>query len=159
MRSRSREDRAAVEANLTSLIDVTFLLIVFFVLVSKVNEIENIDLNLPSPADPSTEVVESDRMAVINVLPGAGGAIQGYRVGVTDFPADSGGIEAMTAHLATLYQANPRLDVNIRADRHTHYEHVEAALSAVSTAARSAPARSVAGPRTAHVNLAVVRDR
>jgi biopolymer transport protein ExbD len=158
---RRDPERAPIEVNLTSLIDVTFLLIVFFVLVSRLNEIENIELDLPSPADALTEVLESERQVVISVLPGLGSPqddrIAGYRVGVADFPADAAGLNALTAHLARLYAMHPRLDVNIRADRSTHYQHVEPALQAVAAAAR-ASAASAGGRSVARVNLAVLRS-
>ena len=38
---------AELHANLTPMIDVTFLLIVFFVLVSQIVEVENVELKLP----------------------------------------------------------------------------------------------------------------
>lgn len=142
--------------NLTSLIDVTFLLIVFFVLVSRLNEIEQIEMNLPSPAGAATEVLESERQVVINVVPGASGSAAAFRVGVTDFTPDASGLEAMTAHMAGLYQLNPRIDVNIRADRLTRYEHIEPVIGAVSVAARSAVGDRAGA--SARVNLAVVRE-
>jgi biopolymer transport protein ExbD len=148
-------ERVGIEPNLTSLIDVTFLLIVFFVLVSRLNEIEHFELNLPSPAQASTTLLESQRQVVINVLPTTGGQILGYRVGVVDFAPDQRGLEAMTAHLAALYELNPQLDVNVRADRATNYEHVEPVMRAISTAARNTAA--VRG--VAHVNLAVTKGR
>ena len=47
-----KQDRGQVQANLTPMIDVTFLLIVFFVLVSQIVEVENVDLDLPTPREP-----------------------------------------------------------------------------------------------------------
>jgi len=60
----------------------------------------------------------------------------------------------MTGHLAALYRANPRLNVNVRADRATQYEFVEPVMQAVSAAARRAVAAGVpsVNPR---VNLVV----
>ena len=154
MRRHRIHERVGIEPNLTSLIDVTFLLIVFFVLVSRLNEIEHLDLDLPNPRDAATLLLESQRQAIINVLPAEGGQIAGYRVGVVDFAPDQRGLDAMTSHLAGLYQLNPSLDVNVRADRMTNYEHVEPVMRAISTAARSVP--GVHG--VAHVNLAVTKE-
>src|SRR5262245_14452576 len=137
LRHRANRERGGIEANLTSLIDVTFLLIVFFVLVSRLNEIELVDLDLPSPAHAASEAIESERQVVISLLPGEGGTITAYRVGVSDYPPGKAGCNAITAHLADLYRMNPKLDVNVRADRSTHYEHVEPVIEAVSAAART----------------------
>ncbi len=155
-RGRSRH-QAHIEPNLTSLIDVTFLLIVFFVLVSKVAEVEMVDMDLPTPIDPATLAADAEHQVVVNVMPGESGAAAGYRVGLRDFPAGQTGHRAMAAYLATLYAADPRLHINIRADRATHYEHIEPVLEAVSTAARQGAAAAAGGrPR---VNLMVIGSR
>jgi len=159
MRNRNRKERTGIEANLTSLIDVTFLLIVFFVLVSRLNEVESVQIDLPRPVDPASVLLEAEHQVVVTVLPAAGGAVSAYRVGLTDFPADRAGVQAMTDHLADLYRANPRLDVNIRADRATHYEHVEPVMQAVSSAARAAAATGAPVAGAARVNLVVTKDR
>src|SRR5688500_15249569 len=114
-RARRNRERAGLEVNLTSLIDVTFLLIIFFVLVSKLNEAENIRLDLPSPQEPMTELPDSKHQVVINVLPGNAGGASAYRVGAIDFPSSLAGQSAMKSHLVELYQANPAMEVNVRA--------------------------------------------
>jgi biopolymer transport protein ExbD len=155
-----RRERTSIEPNLTSLIDVTFLLIVFFVLVSRLNEIENIEVKLPSPKDAATALVESEQQVVISVMPAPTGTgqVSGYRVGVNDFAADAKGVEAMAAHLAALYQVNPALNINLRADRATHYEHVEPVVQAVALAARAATAAGKNPEGIGHINLAVVKE-
>ena len=147
-----RRGPATIEANLTPLIDVTFLLIVFFVLVSQIVEVENVPMSLPEPTDPVSQRPGEEQRAVINVIPVANGEIGGYRLGGGVFPAEAAGLEAMTGRLAGLLRANPRLSVNLRADRSTRYEHVEPVLQAISTAA----ARAGDTPITARVNLVVV---
>ena len=57
-------------------------------------------------------------------------------------------------HLAGLLQTNPTLRVNLRADRHTHYEWVQPVLQAVSEAAGRAGTAAV----TPRVNLVVIRE-
>jgi len=158
MRRRRRQERPEVTANLTSLIDVTFLLIVFFVLVSRVNEVEAVRMDLPEPRNAATVSAEVEHLVVINALPAADGTVAGYRVGVFDFDAGEVGVERMTSHLAGLYRANPRLSVNVRADRATQYEFVEPVMGAVSAAARRAVAAGVpsVNPR---VNLVVTGGR
>ncbi|MCZ6613004.1 MAG: biopolymer transporter ExbD, partial [Planctomycetota bacterium] len=102
-----RRGRAEVEANLTPMIDVAFLLIVFFVVVSQIVEVQSVQLDLPTPQDPASERPGEEQRAVINVIPAAGGKTSGYRLGSRVFTADTQGIEAMTAELAALYQRNP----------------------------------------------------
>lgn len=153
--SKRRKEPADLSANLTSLIDVTFLLIVFFVLVSKINEVERWELELPTVRDPLSQSAEGEHRVVINVIPTTGGRVASYRVGLAEFAGDDAGLSQMTDHLAGLYQTNPAIDVNIRADRATHYEFVEPVLQAVSTAAHKA-GMGAAGANP-HINLVVTR--
>ena len=49
---------AELHANLTPMIDVVFLLIVFFVLVSQIVEVENVEMRLPELVEPATQPPE-----------------------------------------------------------------------------------------------------
>ncbi len=147
-------DSEPIAANLTSMIDVVFLLIVFFVLVSQIVEVENVDLDLPRPQDAASELPGEQPRIVINVLPGAAGQAGGYQMAHRRYPADTAGMESLASSLAALYRENPALGVNLRADRYTHYRWVEPVLQAVSTAARLSGRDDVRG----RVNLVVVRE-
>ncbi len=69
-----RRDRSSqpepIAANLTPMIDVTFLLIIFFVLVSQIVEVENADLDLPRPEQAASELPSEQSRVVINVPSG-----------------------------------------------------------------------------------------
>ncbi len=149
-----KQDRAPVQANLTSMIDVTFLLIVFFVVVSQIVEVENVDLDLPTPQEPVSELPGEESRVVINVVPGATGKASGYRMAGRMYPAGTQGIEALTESLAARYSENPGLSVNLRADRTTQYVWVEPVFQAVSAAARRCGRTDVTG----RVNLVVTRE-
>lgn len=152
--SRRSRKHAQIEPNLTSLIDVTFLLIVFFVLVSHLNEVGSVELNLPRPADAATVPPEAENQVAVNVIPAPEGRSAGYRVGEQTFEPDQIGLRQLTAHLESLYQINPQTNINVRADQSTHFEQVESVLQAVSAAARSVAATGIK-PR---VNLMVMKD-
>ncbi len=154
MSALTRQERGQVQANLTPMIDVTFLLIVFFVLVSQIVEVENVDLDLPAPREPASVLPGEESRVVINVLPGPGGKASGYRMGGRMYPAGVHGIEALTTGLAARYRENPGLSVNLRADRTTHYSWVEPVFQAVSAAARLSGRPEVTG----RVNLVVTRE-
>lgn len=149
-----RRGRAQIEANLTPLIDVTFLLIVFFVLVSQIVEVENVQMDLPKPQDPASARPGDEQRAVLNIIPGDNGRASGYRLGGRTFRADTQGVQALAAEIAALYQGNPTLRINLRADRSTQYQWVEPAMKAVSTAARLSGRHDVVG----RINLVVVRE-
>ena len=156
MASRRRK-HADIEPNLTSLIDVTFLLIVFFVLVSHLNEVEAVDLDLPKPTDAATMLPEAENQVAISVVPAPHGQAAGYRLGERTFWGDKSGLDSLTAQLLAQYRLNPKTNFNIRADRTTRFESVEPALEAVSRAARAARSEqpSAMNPR---INLMVVKE-
>ena len=54
MSSIFRRGPAQAQANITPMIDVVFLLIVFFVLVSQIVDLESVDLDLPTPEHAAT---------------------------------------------------------------------------------------------------------
>jgi biopolymer transport protein ExbD len=145
---------ASIQANLTPMIDMTFLLIVFFVLVSQIVEVENVDLDLPAPLEAASILPGDQQRVVINVLPGPRGAAAGYRLGGRTFGADAEGLGALAGQLAGLYRENPTLNVNLRADRTTHYRFVEPVFRALSSAVRRSGRPDVTG----RVNLVVVRQ-
>jgi biopolymer transport protein ExbD len=146
--------RARIGANLTPMIDVTFLLIVFFVLVSQIVEVENVELSVPELDEPATEMLGEEQRAVINVVPGRAGRAAEYRIGAQPFPPDSAGIAALTDRLTRLFEANPNLRINLRADQRTEYRDVQPIIEAVTTAAGRVEAASVR-PR---INLVIVRE-
>jgi biopolymer transport protein TolR len=149
-----RRGRAEISANLTPMIDVTFLLIVFFVLVSRIVDLENVSMELPQPTDPLSQKPAEEQRTVINVVPGPAGTAEGYRVGGRRFEAGPQAYDSMVSHLASLYRANPGLMVNLRADRQTRYEWIEPALRAVSEAARASGVPAV----DARINLVIQRE-
>ncbi|MCP3905525.1 MAG: biopolymer transporter ExbD [Planctomycetes bacterium] len=149
-----RRGPAQIHANLTPMIDVTFLLIVFFVLVSQIVEVENVELALPELADPATMLPGDEQRSVINVVPAFSGGASEVRVGGASFAAGDEGVEALTRHLAGLLAANPSLRLNLRADQHTQYEWVQPVLQAVSGAA----ARVDDPAARARINLVVLRE-
>lgn len=149
-----KRGNAEIESNLTPMIDVTFLLIVFFVLVSQLVEAEHVDMALPAPDQPVTDPIDDAPKTIINLVPGEDGGISMYRIGARTFPANADGIAAMTDRLAEAYRANPNVELNLRADRATHYRWIDPVMQAIADAARQ-----VGDPElVARVNLVVVRE-
>lgn len=149
-----KRGNAEIHANLTPMIDVTFLLIVFFVLVSQIVEVENVPMELPRPEKAATSPMGDEQRAVINLLPAGDGDIVGYRIGTREFPPGDDGIKQLTNRLVELYQANPHLKINLRADRNTHYQLINPVMNAIPIAARAA-GHPDAAPR---VQLVVIRE-
>ena len=137
-RSRHRFKLAEIEANLTPMIDVSFLLIVFFALVSGVSRREQVPLELSQVAAGGAARPAQSARWVLNVLPEERGATGGYVMNGLVFPATPAGLEQLAQALADGYRANPGLAINLRADRATAYRYVEPAMRAATTGARLA---------------------
>lgn len=152
-RARSKFPPAAIEANLTPMIDVTFLLIVFFALVSTISDRERVDLALARVAPGATAQADEESRVYLNVIPAGDGAIGGYMLQGAIFDATPDGIARLAEALADGYRRNPNLAVNLRADRASHYRWVEPAMRATTTAALLA-----GGDALPRLNLVVVED-
>ncbi len=154
MPSAFKRGPATPHTNLTPMIDVTFLLIIFFVLVSQIVEVENVDLELPHFEKPASALSGEEQRVVMNVVPGPGGRVLEYRIGARGFPPGDAGLALLTDHLASLMTAAPAMRINLRADQRTEYVGVQPVLRAVVEAA----GRVEGGRAAPRVNLVVVRE-
>ncbi|MBL9141172.1 MAG: biopolymer transporter ExbD [Phycisphaerae bacterium] len=125
---------ARMEANLTPLIDMAFLLIVFFVLVSQISSIENLPLELPRPSDNAARRPGDDPRVVVNVVPAADGAAAGYQLGRSEFAASTAGLAQLAKTISEAMRKQPATEINVRADRSTEFRWVQPVLDAVSNA-------------------------
>ena len=67
-RNRSKFPAAVIEANLTPMIDVTFLLIVFFTLVSGIADNERVDMSLARVEAGATAQADEESRVMLNVI-------------------------------------------------------------------------------------------
>ena len=149
-----RRGPAQIEANLTPMIDMTFLLVVFFVLVSTISEVESVEMELPEPSPTASAPPTDDPRAVINVIPGDEGEALNYRLNGFDFQLVPQGIDGLRSRIIELYSANPELLINLRADRRTEQKYIAPVLRTVTEAASSSGRESAA-----RINLVVITER
>ncbi|MFW6145973.1 MAG: ExbD/TolR family protein [Planctomycetota bacterium] len=145
-----RHHHTAGGINLTGLIDVTFQLIIFFVLAGTFASAERMDLKPPTlegsehVADlklPHSVVVQvapypPERIAEAGALRGAAAA---WRVGPTELvPHDTAGLLAALTRARRAFAARAGeaavLEVEVRADRSILYSEVEPVLACVERA-------------------------
>ena len=149
-----RRGPAQIEANLTPMIDMTFLLVVFFVLVSTISEVESVEMELPEPRPTASAPPQDDPRAAINVIPDERGEAMNYRLNGFDFELGPEGIARLRGRIMELYSANPELLINLRADRRTEQKHIAPILRTVTEAASNSGRESAA-----RVNLVVITER
>lgn len=144
---------ARISANLTPMIDLTFLLIVFFILVSQITDRERVAVALPRPSEPASAAPTDPRRTVVNIVPreDAPAIIGSVVTGGLEFDVDGEGRQQLAAHLASLYRSAPQMRLSVRADRRLQYRYVEPVLRAIADGAMQAGVP----PR---VNLVVVRE-
>lgn len=131
----SRPDRHAsrpIGFNATPMVDVIFMLTIFFMLVSTFSSKENIPMELPSPVASQAKTVEVPDRVVLNCSLAdddgdAGGGVL-YQVGANP-PAS---LDVLAKQLAAMKRQSPNLQVVVRADKRLMYRDVRAAMRVVA---------------------------
>lgn len=132
----------APEMNITPLIDVVFLLIIFFMLVNKIVSDETVQMVVPELTDAKTyDLGELDKISV-SVAPVEGdrgsnplnwnGEPQYVQVGSQRF--ELGDLPGITAVLADARAKNEKVEVNLRADAALYFEAVQPVMTAITEA-------------------------
>lgn len=120
MRAPARDSGAGLDINMTPLVDIVFLLIVFFVVSSHLAKQEiQLQLDLPDALSARRVSATQARRLVVNVLPGGKLMLAGSVV-----TADE--LEKMVAYESR--RAKEVLEVRIRSDRNVPYEQIEPVL-------------------------------
>ena len=121
-------------ANLTPMIDMTFLLVVFFILVSRITSVEQVPLDLPAPTDPAANPAPEAPRLVVNVPADENGDPVGVLFDQRTFALDDVGLDAFVGVVGTRLASIPELQVNLRADRRIPFESVEPVMEALARA-------------------------
>ncbi|MBX3355302.1 MAG: biopolymer transporter ExbD [Phycisphaeraceae bacterium] len=149
-----RRGFARVEAVLTPLMDMGFLLIVFFALVSHITHADAVRMDLPQPSPSAAGRAGDQPRAVINALADDEGRLRLYRLGGRDFEATVEGRGALAEAITSILREQPTTEFALRADRRLPWRSVAPILESASRAA------SVATPgRPARVRLVVAEER
>jgi len=132
----------SIQVNMTSMVDIVFLLIIFFVLVSQFISAENITVELPKPERSLAAAMEFPDRVVLNCqFVGGGPGLEGvvrYQLG----PIPISDIAELRARLHAVKNQRPDVQVILRADRRVSYRHMREAM------------RAIAGAGIANMNIA-----
>ena len=131
-RSSRTRSRPIEDSSLTPLVDVTFLLIVFFVVVAHLSSNERIPMPLAQVENAETAPDKLQRRLVINIIPAPSRAAMGgdYLVGVRTF-GDSATDLARLQDMLALHQADqPGAAAVVRAARAESYDRIYPILEA-----------------------------
>ena len=140
-------------ANLTPMIDMTFLLVVFFVLVSRITAVEQVPMELPVPRDPAAGAADEAPRIVVNLVHDDLADRRRATLEQRDFDLDVAGIASLETEVRRRLLETPDLQVNLRADRRLPYQTVSPVLEALGRSGRG-----TGRPDGVRVNLVVIDE-
>lgn len=137
--------------NVTPLIDVTFLLIIFFMVISNFITQESVNMIVPELDEPKVRRFEQMNRVVVNIAPleydrterrddhlSWSGQPQYVKIGAKYYGMDA--MDQVTAELTeaaastTDAQGNSQMEVVLRADSALHYRWVQPVMKAITAA-------------------------
>ncbi|MBN1344988.1 MAG: biopolymer transporter ExbD [Phycisphaerae bacterium] len=129
-----RYEPKPIDVNLTPMIDVTFLLIIFFMLVSQITQSETDPIHVPRPTDSKAREMEYPHKLIITLVNDGEGGVRRYKVG-SRLAKDMDTVRAIAEESNRLAEAEgEHLAVIVRADRDVRYEYVRPVLEAIAKA-------------------------
>lgn len=137
MKIRNREPETKVQLQMTSMIDVVFLLLVFFVFTFKIVELEgDFEIRMPLASVDAGQIDNSDLPIKLRLIADANGRLSSIQLNDTDLGADFDQLHARVLELvgnnAGPSSTSDGPEVEIDTDYHLRYEHVIDAITAVS---------------------------
>ncbi len=118
--------------NATPLVDIIFTLTIFFMLVSRFSEAENVPMDLPRPDASQAKTVRIPERVVINCLIGPVATDPARRVLYRLGPNPPTALSVLSGQLAALKRDTPGIAAIIRADRRLPYADVRAVMRVVA---------------------------
>jgi len=125
-------DTGYLRINLTPLIDVVFLLLIFFVLIAQFSSRQLAQVQLPAPQPSAAKYLYSPDVVTITAICDQRGKLQAYQIESQMIGAEQTGV--LTQTLLDRHKANPQVEVNLRADRRADGRVIEALMAACARA-------------------------
>lgn len=130
----SKRKKVNIELNLTSMMDVVFQLIIFFILVTNFAAADLPDLEPPAPEHSKARTLENVITRVVNVVPDKSKMGFAHYVLIADREIPLQRIAEVTQMLTEEKQRTPSLEVSLRVDRRIRFDQVEPVMRAVTAA-------------------------
>ncbi|MGD2107975.1 MAG: biopolymer transporter ExbD [Phycisphaerae bacterium] len=130
-----RDDRhsdGVLAFNATPLVDVIFLLTIFFMLVTRFSSAEQVPMELPKPTDSKAEVTSMPERVVINCRLADTDDPAGRDVLYSIGPNRPERLSVISDRLAVMKRSMPDLKVVVRADRRLRYSDVRRVMRVIA---------------------------
>lgn len=139
MKIRNREHALKQELNMTSMIDIVFLLLVFFVMTFKIVELEgDFSVRMPLASDRQSVVDPTDLTLKLRLRSDESGGLVSVALNEVDLGTGDEAFDRLRANVAGLVGTETPADgdegpeIEIDTDYNLRYEHVIKAITAVS---------------------------
>lgn len=127
--ARLRRDASSTPAfDMTPMIDVVFLLIIFFMLVSQFSSAENIEIELPDPEQSQAIEATIPEKVIINIEYSGPDLEPAFLLGGLRVE----GLEELARRLGHQKSASAELQVILRADKRVAYHSVREAMEIIA---------------------------
>ncbi len=129
-----RYEPKPIDVNLTPMIDVTFLLIIFFMLVSQFTQSETDPIHVPRPTDSQAREMKYPHKLIITLVHDGEGGVRRYKVGSRLAP-DMETVRRIAEESNRIAESEGEtLAVIVRADRDVQYQYVRPVMEAIAEA-------------------------
>ena len=129
----SRATAAPLKFNATPMVDVIFMLTIFFMLVTRFSSAEQVPMELPNPDGSKAEVTRIPDRVVINCRLAAADATGDAGVLFSIGPNRAEPLGAIDERLGAMKLASPDLKVVVRADRRLSYAQVRGIMRVIAS--------------------------
>ncbi len=127
-----RRESSVLAFNATPMVDVFFMLTIFFMLVTRFSSAEQVPMELPEPTDSQAQVTKIPERVLINCrladIDDPLGRTVLYSVG----PNRPEPISVISDRLAAMKRQSAELEAVVRADRRLHYADVRAVMRVIA---------------------------
>lgn len=130
----AKREKTSVDLNLTSMMDVVFQLIIFFILVTNFAAADLPELNVPKPNHSRARPTEEGISRVINIVPDKHRQGMADYVLIADHEIPLPRVAEVTSMLVEEKQRVEALQVSLRVDRTLHYDQVQPVMKAITDA-------------------------
>lgn len=132
--AKLRRKSKAPEMNLTSMMDVVFQLIIFFILVSNFASADLPPLDPPEPENSVADEMPEENMLIVNVLLHEETKALEVRAAAGTVIPPTDNYSRLTDIIQARLAENEELKVNLRADQSLRFDEVEPVMKAIIAA-------------------------
>jgi biopolymer transport protein ExbD len=126
--SPKRSSLRPIRFNMTPMIDVVFLLVIFFMLVSQFSSAEHVEIEVPDPYDSQATEVTIPEKVIINVQYMGEDLPPAFLIGSLNLDS----LDELSRRLQRQHKESPDLEVVLRADKRVPYRYVRQAMQVIA---------------------------